>query len=77
MQESNKISAILNDKIEKLIVKYHELEISNETLKGEVERLKIKNEEKEALIIKLEEELKIKSLETDELLGKIEAVLGI
>ncbi|MDR0579587.1 MAG: hypothetical protein LBG21_03185 [Campylobacteraceae bacterium] len=77
MQESSKISAILNDKIEKLIVKYHELESDNETLKSEVERLKIKNEEKEALIIKLEEELKIKSLETDELLGKIEAVLGI
>ncbi|MDR3178353.1 MAG: hypothetical protein LBT96_05165 [Campylobacteraceae bacterium] len=77
MQESNKISAILNDKVEKLILKYHELENENDALKGEVERLRIRNEEKEAQILKLEEELKIKSLETDELLGKIEAVLGI
>ncbi|MDR1555334.1 MAG: DUF3450 domain-containing protein [Campylobacteraceae bacterium] len=77
MQESDKISVILNDKVEKLIVKYHELESENRTLKDEVERLKITNEEKEAQVLKLEEELKSKSLETDELLGKIEAVLGI
>ncbi|MDR1284598.1 MAG: hypothetical protein LBJ88_00155 [Campylobacteraceae bacterium] len=77
MQESDKISVTLSDKIERLIVKYHELENENYTLKSEVERLQAKNEDKEAQILKLEEELRSKSLETDELLGKIEAVLGI
>jgi cell division protein FtsB len=77
MQESDNASVALSEKVERLIVKYHELEIENEALKDEVERLKTTNNEKEEQILKLEKELKNKSLETDELLGKIEAVLGI
>ncbi|MDR0407593.1 MAG: hypothetical protein LBH45_01555 [Campylobacteraceae bacterium] len=77
MQESDKISVTLSDKIERLIVKYHELENENYTLKNEVESLRAENRDKEVQILKLEEELKNKSLETDELLGKIESVLGI
>jgi cell division protein FtsB len=77
MADESKVLATLGEKIEKLIIKYHELEIQNEKLKREVEELQTQNDKKEARILKLEEELKGKSIETDELLGKIEAVLGI
>jgi cell division protein FtsB len=77
MQESDKVSATLSGKVEKLIVKYRELENENYALKNEIEMLKNENEDKEAQILNLKEELKSKSLETDELLGKIETVLGI
>ncbi|MDR0762151.1 MAG: hypothetical protein LBF13_03760 [Campylobacteraceae bacterium] len=77
MGDDNKISAILSDKVEKLIVKFNALEMQNGALKEEVETLKAELFEKDELIAKLQNDIKAKSLETDELLEKIESVLNI
>jgi chaperonin cofactor prefoldin len=77
MSDDNKISDILKDKVEKLIVKFNALEMQNSDLKEEVESLKAELFEKDELIVKLQNDIKAKSLETDELLEKIESVLNI
>ncbi|MDR0665936.1 MAG: hypothetical protein LBF71_00845 [Campylobacteraceae bacterium] len=77
MSEDNKISAILRDRVEKLIVKFNALEMQNDALKEELESLKAELFEKNELIVKLQNDIKAKSLETDELLEKIESVLNI
>ncbi|MDR1007305.1 MAG: hypothetical protein LBL65_01910 [Campylobacteraceae bacterium] len=77
MSDDSKISAILSDKVEKLIVKFSALEMQNSSLKEEIESLKTELFEKDELIAKLQNDIKAKSLETDELLEKIESVLNI
>ncbi|MDR2636113.1 MAG: hypothetical protein LBC08_04715 [Campylobacteraceae bacterium] len=77
MSDDSKISAILSDKVEKLIVKFNALEMQNSALKEEVETLRAELFEKDELIVKLQNDIKAKSLETDELLEKIESVLNI
>ncbi|MDR2080297.1 MAG: hypothetical protein LBP54_00210 [Campylobacteraceae bacterium] len=77
MDSNSKISAVLGDRVERLIAKFGELEIENEALKEELKNLKAEIFEKEEIIAKLQNDIKAKSLETDELLEKIESVLNI
>lgn len=66
----------LSSKIEDLIAKFEEMKAQNETLRHELVSVKAQNEAKDAQIAKLEEELRSKDMETDDIFGKIEAVLG-
>ena len=68
----NKLSQKVND----LLVRFEELKSQNEVLRQEVVTLKAQNEAKDAQIESLEEKLMNKEIETDEILGKIEEVLG-
>lgn len=77
LSDGLKTTQTLATKVEKLLLKYHELELNNETLKLELENIKSSNEAKDIQIVKLEESLRKKAEETDELLGKIEDVLGL
>ncbi|MDR2791074.1 MAG: hypothetical protein LBB59_08905 [Campylobacteraceae bacterium] len=77
MNSDSKISAVLGNRVERLIAKFGELEIENEALKEELSSLKAEIFEKEEIIAKLQNDIKAKSLETDELLEKIESVLKI
>ncbi|MDR1614556.1 MAG: hypothetical protein LBS26_03200 [Campylobacteraceae bacterium] len=77
MSNDGNISAVLSDKIERLIVKFNALETENGALKEEIESLKAELFEKEEMVAKLQNDVKAKNLETDELLEKIESVLKI
>ncbi|MFV0481155.1 MAG: hypothetical protein ACK5LP_04150 [Campylobacteraceae bacterium] len=77
MFENSTTALKLGEKIEKLILKYHELELENEKLRTELTSSQAASAAKDVQISKLEDELRVKTKETDELLGKIEAVLGI
>ncbi|MDR2099316.1 MAG: hypothetical protein LBP40_00630 [Campylobacteraceae bacterium] len=77
MDSERKISAVLSDRIERLIAKFGELEIENESFKDEIKTLKAEIFEKDEIIAKLQNDMKAKNLETDELLEKIESVLKI
>jgi chromosome segregation ATPase len=77
MSDESKISVTLRAKIEQLLVKYKELQLANERLTDELARLRDEAATKDARVSELENELNSKSSETDELLGKIESVLGL
>ncbi len=66
----------LADKVNDLISKYDELSRANEDLHNQVITLKAQNEAKTNQIMRLEEELNKKNSEADDVLKKIEAVLG-
>ncbi|MFC2588057.1 MAG: hypothetical protein ACFNYB_07150 [Campylobacter sp.] len=66
----------LADKVNDLISKYDELNRANEELHNQVITLKAQNEAKTNQIMRLEEELNKKNSEADDVLKKIEAVLG-
>lgn len=66
----------LADKVNDLISKYDELSRANEELRNQVITLKAQNEAKTNQIMRLEEELNKKNSEADDVLKKIEAVLG-
>ncbi|WP_295146853.1 hypothetical protein [uncultured Campylobacter sp.] len=66
----------LADKVNDLISKYDELSRANEELHNQVITLKAQNEAKTNQIMRLEEELNKKNSEADDVLKKIEAVLG-
>ena len=66
----------LADKVNDLISKYDELSRANEELHNQVITLKAQNEAKTNQIMRIEEELNKKNSEADDVLKKIEAVLG-
>ncbi len=66
----------LSDKIDALLAKLKHLEEENSRLRNEVVSLKAQSEAKDAQIAKLNEELAMKDLEIEEVIGKIEAMLG-
>ena len=72
MKPVNKLSS----KIEDLLIKFEEMKRQNEALRHELVSVKAQNEAKDAQITKLQEELRHKDMETDDIFGKIEAVLG-
>lgn len=73
--EEKKIST-LSEKIEELLVRYKDLVAQNEALRQEVVKAKALAEAKDVQIAKLEQDLIQKGLGGDDLLSKIEAVLG-
>ncbi|MBE2983909.1 hypothetical protein CCAL9344_00900 [Campylobacter sp. RM9344] len=76
MFEENKVLTTLTSKVNDLLEKYDEVTKTNEDLHNQIVTLKAQNEAKTNQIARLEEELNKKNSETDDVLKKIEAVLG-
>jgi len=76
MFEDNAILTTLSDKVNDLITKYDEVCRVNEELRNEIVTLKAQNEAKNNQIMRLEEDLDKKNSEADDVMKKIEAVLG-
>ncbi|GAB6045176.1 hypothetical protein JCM11957_07740 [Caminibacter profundus] len=68
--------AKLNEKIEDLIKNYESLKEENEKLKLDLQNTKQQLEEKEASLLECQEAMALKELELEEVLAKIEAILG-
>ncbi len=66
----------LNEKIENLISKYETIQKENEELKNELENVKNSLEEKEVELLECRENMALKELELEEVVSKIEAILG-
>ena len=67
---------ILNDKIDGLLEKYSEMEKRVEELELEKVNLENQNNELQTEILELKESLALKDLELEEIVGKIESILG-
>ena len=76
MFEDSAILESLTDKVNDLITKYDEVCRVNEELRNEIVTLKAQNEAKTNQIMRLEEDLDKKNSEADDVMKKIEAVLG-
>ena len=76
MFENDKVLNTLTDKVNDLLVRYNEICSENESLRNELISLKAQNEAKSNQILRLEEEVKSKNIESDDIVRKIEAVLG-
>ena len=70
------ILSLLNEKIDSLLNKYAEAEKKILELDTELNNVKEKNEELETNNFELKENLALKDLELEEILGKIEAIIG-
>ncbi|MDO5045058.1 hypothetical protein [Campylobacter sp.] len=76
MFENDKVLNTLTDKVNDLLARYNEVCEENEQLRNELISLKAQNEAKTNQILRLEEEVKSKNIESDDIVRKIEAVLG-
>jgi cell division protein ZapB len=70
------ILSLLNEKIDGLLTKYNEATKKIEELETEVANLNTQKEELESQNAELQENLALKDLELEEIVGKIEAILG-
>jgi len=70
------ILTLLNEKIDGLLAKYEDAIKKVEELETEVANLNSKKEELEAQNADLQENLALKDLELEEIIGKIEVILG-
>ncbi|WP_353661881.1 hypothetical protein [Hydrogenimonas sp. SS33] len=66
----------LSRKIDEVLSQLKTLKEENARLRNELVAAKAQNEAKDAQIAKLNEELAMKDLEIEEVIGKIEAILG-
>nr|WP_314887327.1 hypothetical protein [uncultured Campylobacter sp.] len=76
MFENDKVLNTLTTKVNDLLAKYNEVVEENENLRNQLISAKAQNEAKSNQILRLEEELKDKNIESDDVIRKIEAVLG-
>ena len=76
MFEEERSINLLSQRIDELIEKYKEMIEENETLRQEVVKVKALNEAQRVQISKLEQDVISKDINADDLLSKIEAVLG-
>ncbi|ATB70091.1 hypothetical protein SJPD1_1986 [Sulfurospirillum diekertiae] len=76
MFEEERNISTLSQKITELLEKYKDLLAQNEALRQEVVKAKALAEAKNVQIAKLEQDLISKNVNSDDLLSKIEAVLG-
>ncbi|WP_263833239.1 hypothetical protein [Sulfurospirillum oryzae] len=76
MFEEERNISTLSQKITELLEKYKDLLAQNEALRQEVVKAKAMAEAKNVQIAKLEQDLINKDVNADDLLSKIEAVLG-
>ena len=76
MFEEERNISTLSQKITELLEKYKDLLAQNEALRQEVVKAKALAEAKNVQISKLEQDLINKDVNADDLLSKIEAVLG-
>ena len=66
----------LNIKIDAMVSRYDNMKHENESLRNEVVSAKAQSEAKDAQIRRLEEENALKDIEIEEIVKKIESVLG-
>ncbi len=66
----------LNEKIEAMVARYQELAQENETLRRDLVTCKAASEEKDKEIERLRDELAMKNMEIDEIIKKIESLVG-
>ena len=66
----------LNEKIDNLLRNYENLKKENEELKTELENTKQKLAEKDTALLECQENMTLKELELEEVVSKIEAILG-
>ncbi|MCW1360681.1 hypothetical protein [Campylobacter sp. US33a] len=71
-----KIINTMTDRVNELLAKYNEVCEANENLRNELVSVKAQSEAKSNQIMRLEEELKNKNIESEDIVKKIEAVLG-
>lgn len=76
MYEEPRTVNTLADRIQDLLAKFEELKTQNDALRNEIVSVKAQNEAKDAQISKLQEELRTREMESEDIFGKIEAVLG-
>ena len=72
MFDNDKVLNTLTDKVNDLLARYNEICEENESLRNELISVKAQNEAK----TNLEEDLRTKNTESDDVIRKIEAVLG-
>jgi cell division protein ZapB len=70
------ILTLLNEKIDGLLSKYDEANKKILSLETEIANLKEQKEELESKNAELQESLALKDLELEEIVGKIESILG-
>ena len=70
------VLSLLNEKIDNLLAKYNEATKKIEALQNEMANLNAKKEELDAENSELKETLALKDLELEEIVGKIESILG-
>jgi cell division protein ZapB len=68
--------AKLNEKIEGLIQKYEEAVKENEKLSTEIANLKQELEQKDSELMECKEQMALKEIELEEVVAKIESILG-
>lgn len=66
----------LSEKVSQILQRYDTLRSENEMLRNEVVTLRAESEAKSSQISRMEEELVQKELETEEIVKKIESILG-
>ena len=66
----------LSEKIDNLIKKYEVLESENAKLSNELENVKAKLEEKDMELMECKENMALKEIELEEVVSKIESILG-
>jgi predicted nucleic acid-binding Zn-ribbon protein len=76
MFEEPRGASVLSEKIRDLLARFEELKAQNEALRNELMSVKAQNEAKDVQINRLQEELRAKEIESEDIFGKIEAVLG-
>ncbi|NPA12060.1 MAG: hypothetical protein GXO62_07445 [Epsilonproteobacteria bacterium] len=68
--------AKLNEKIETLLKNYEELQSENARLNNELNLIRETLEEKEVELLECKENMALKELELEEVLAKIESIIG-
>ena len=75
MQESTTLEK-LSQKVSQMLRNYDELRIENVQLKENIERMELDKAAKEATVTQLQDELIEKDREIEEIVNKIESILG-
>ncbi len=76
MFEENQNINSLTSKVQDLLTRYEQICEQNENLRQELVSVKAQNEAKDMQITKLQEELQLREMESEDIFGKIEAVLN-
>jgi chromosome segregation ATPase len=66
----------LNSKVSQVLQNFNSLKNENQLMRTEIVTLKAENEAKEVEIVKLRDENVMKELEIEEIVEKIESILG-
>jgi len=75
MEESTTLQK-LSRKVGEMLKHYDELRLENERLKETIKQLESENESSEIVVARIQEELLEKDREIEEIVNKIESILG-